>query len=202
VLSRFVCYVSKNINETFFWRIFKQIGFRIILRPIIPRYRRYVSVDLLEKSLMGFLFFNFTPAKIFLGDSGSLIVGLIIAVATIRTTYYHQDNSGTWFNALMPLIVLAVPLYDFISVVIIRWLAGDNPFVGDNRHFSHRLVKRGMTHRQAVLTIYLATACCGLGATFLYQLSLTGAILVFGQTVMILLIIAILEKPPQANRDD
>ncbi|MCH7624838.1 MAG: undecaprenyl/decaprenyl-phosphate alpha-N-acetylglucosaminyl 1-phosphate transferase, partial [Chloroflexi bacterium] len=140
--------------------------------------------------------------KIFLGDSGSLIVGLFIAVATIRTTYYHQGKSGHWFNTLMPLIILAVPLYDFISVVIIRWLAGESLLVGDNRHFSHRLVKRGMTHRQAVLTIYLTTACCGLGATFLYQLSPAGAFLVFGQTIMILLIIAILEKPTQTNSDD
>jgi UDP-GlcNAc:undecaprenyl-phosphate GlcNAc-1-phosphate transferase len=150
---------------------------------------------LLIGALLGFLVFNFNPAKIFLGDSGSLIIGLIISVATIRTTYYHEGVSGNWFNALMPLIVLAVPIYDFISVVVIRTLAGDSPFVGDTRHFSHRLIKRGMTQRQAVLTIYLATATTGISATILYQLTLTGAILVFAQTIMILLIIAILEKP-------
>lgn len=158
---------------------------------------------LLIGALLGFLVFNFAPAKIFLGDGGSLIVGLLIAVATIRTTYYHETGpAGHWFSALMPLIILAVPLYDFISVVLIRLSHGQSPFVGDTRHFSHRLVNRGMTHRQAVLTIYLATAATGLGATFLNQLSPIAALLVFGQTLMILLIIAILEKPPQNNSDD
>jgi UDP-GlcNAc:undecaprenyl-phosphate GlcNAc-1-phosphate transferase len=95
----------------------------------------------------------------------------------------------------MPLIVLAVPLYDFLSVTILRLLQGKSPFIGDKQHFSHRLVSRGMTRRQAVLTIYLATACTGLGATVLHQLSSTGVILVFVQTLLILLIIAILEHP-------
>lgn len=148
--------------------------------------------------LCGFLVFNFAPAKIYMGDAGSLLVGLHLAVATIRTTYYQQTSpadGGSWYNTLMPLIVLAVPLYDFASVVIIRLLQGRSPFVGDNQHFSHRLVARGMTRPQAVLTIYLATACCGLGATVLHQVSSLGVILIFLQTLMILAIIAILERP-------
>lgn len=147
-------------------------------------------------TLLGFLIFNFNPAKIFMGDSGSLLVGLFMAVATIRTTYYHSDNSDAgWFTTFMPLIVLAVPLYDFISVTLIRLSQGKSPFVGDTQHFSHRLVKRGMTVRQAVLTIYLATACTGLGATILHQVSTAGMALIFIQTIFIVLIIAILEQP-------
>ena len=147
-------------------------------------------------TLGGFLVFNFAPAKIFMGDAGTLLVGLLISVATIRTTYFHQqDQAGMWFNTLMPLIVLAVPLYDFISVTVLRLAQGKSPFVGDQQHFSHRLVKRGMSRRQAVITIYLATACTGLGATILHQLSGLGCLLVFIQTILILLIIAILERP-------
>ena len=126
----------------------------------------------------------------------SLVVGLLIAVAAVRTTYHDQSIAGSqWYAALMPLLVLAVPLYDFTSVVIIRLLQGRSPFIGDRQHFSHRLLQRGMSQRQAVLTIYLATACTGLGATFLHQLSTAGTIMVFAQTVMIVLIIAILERP-------
>jgi UDP-GlcNAc:undecaprenyl-phosphate GlcNAc-1-phosphate transferase len=117
---------------------------------------------------------------------------------TIRTTYYHEATpGGTWYTALMPVIALAVPLYDFNSVVLIRLMQGRSPFVGDKQHFSHRLVDKGMTHRQAVLTIYLATACTGLGATVLGYLPLWGAVLVFAQSLMIVLIIAILEQPVQ-----
>ena len=147
-------------------------------------------------TLGGFLVFNFAPARIYMGDAGSLVVGLLISAATIQTTYYHEHSiSGVWFNTLMPLIVLAVPLYDFVSVTLIRLCQGKNPLVGDQQHFSHRLVQRGMSTRQAVLTIYLATACTGLGATFLNQLSSQGCVLVFVQTILILFIIAILERP-------
>jgi len=88
---------------------------------------------------------------------------------------------------------MAVPLYDFVSVTLLRIIQGKSPFVGDTQHFSHRLKKRGLTATQTVLTLYLATLCTGLGATFLYQVNLTGAILIFAQTFMILAIIAIFE---------
>ena len=131
-----------------------------------------------------------------MGDSGSLLVGMLLAVATMRTTYYHADAvQSYWYSAFIPLVALAVPLYDFVSVTLLRIRQGKSPFIGDKQHFSHRLVSRGMSTRQAVLTIYLATACTGLGAIFLHQVSPTGAILIFAQTLMIVLIIAILEQP-------
>ena len=144
-------------------------------------------------TLLGFLVFNFPPAKIFMGDAGSLVVGFFVAFLTLRTTYYHQAQSGRWYAVLMPLVVMAVPLYDFISVTLLRISQGKSPFVGDTQHFSHRLRKHGLTDTQTVLTLYLATLCTGLGATFLYQVSLAGAILIVTQTFMILAIIAILE---------
>ena len=155
-------------------------------------------------TLLGFLIFNFPPAKIFMGDAGSLPVGFILAVLTLRTTYYHQAASGHWYPVLIPLISMAVPLYDFVTVTILRISQGKSPFVGDTQHFSHRLRRRGLSDTQAVLTLYLATLCTGIGATFLYQVNLAGAILIFAQTLMILAIIAILETtakiyPPEAE---
>jgi UDP-GlcNAc:undecaprenyl-phosphate GlcNAc-1-phosphate transferase len=144
-------------------------------------------------TLLGFLAFNFPPAKIFMGDAGSLVVGFFAAVLTLRTTYYHQAQSGQWYPVLLPAIVMAVPLYDFISVTFLRISHRKSPFVGDTQHFSHRLRKRGLNDTQTTLTLYLATFCTGLGATFLYQVNLLGAIGIFIQTVMILAIIAILE---------
>ncbi|RKY25099.1 MAG: undecaprenyl/decaprenyl-phosphate alpha-N-acetylglucosaminyl 1-phosphate transferase [Planctomycetota bacterium] len=144
-------------------------------------------------TLLGFLVFNFPPAKIFMGDAGSLVVGFFVALLTLRTTYYHQAQSGQWYSVLMPILVMAVPLYDFISVTLLRISQGKSPFVGDTQHFSHRLKKHGLTDTQTVLTLYLATLCTGLGATFLYQVNLTGATLIFAQTVMILAIIAVFE---------
>ena len=144
-------------------------------------------------SLGGFLVFNFPPAKIFMGDSGSLVVGFFVALLTLRTTYYHQSESGGLYAVFMPLVVMAVPLYDFISVTFLRLRQGKSPFVGDTQHFSHRLKRRGLTDTQTTLTLYLATVCTCVGAIFLKDVGLAGAILVFAQTVMILAIIAILE---------
>jgi len=145
-------------------------------------------------TLLGFLLFNFPPASIFMGDAGSLVVGFFVALLTVRTTYYQQDQSGPWYPVLMPLVVTAVPLYDLTSVTLLRLRQGKSPFVGDTQHFSHRLRRGGLTDRQTVLMLYLATLCCGLGATFLYQVNLIGAVLIFLQTFLILAIIAIFES--------
>ncbi|HSW01558.1 MAG TPA: MraY family glycosyltransferase [Sedimentisphaerales bacterium] len=144
-------------------------------------------------SLLGFLAFNFPPASIFMGDAGSLVVGFFVALLTLRTTYYQQTGSGSWYPVLLPLIAMAVPLYDFTSVTLLRIRQGKSPFVGDTQHFSHRLRRRGLTDRQTALTLYLATLCTGLGATFLYQVNLVGAILLVLQTATIVAIIGIFE---------
>jgi UDP-GlcNAc:undecaprenyl-phosphate GlcNAc-1-phosphate transferase len=144
-------------------------------------------------TIMGFLVFNFPPAKIFMGDAGSLLIGFFVALLTLRTTYYQQAQSGNWYPVLLPLIVMAVPLYDFLSVTFLRIKQGKSPFIGDTQHFSHRLKKRGLNDTQTTLTLYLATLGTGLGATFLYQVNAEGAVLIFVQTFMVLAIIAILE---------
>ncbi len=151
-------------------------------------------------ALLGFLVFNFPPAKIFMGDAGSLVVGFFVGLLTVRTTYYHEAQSGQWYAVFMPLLVMAVPLYDFISVTLLRISQGKSPFIGDTQHFSHRLKKHGLTDTQTVLTLYLATLCTGLGAIFLYQVNLAGAILIFIQTVMVLSIVAIFETTAQNDK--
>ena len=150
--------------------------------------------------LLGFLVFNFPPARIFMGDAGSLVVGFFVALLTMRTTYYHEAESGQWYSVFLPIVVMAVPLYDFISVTLLRIRQGKSPFVGDTQHFSHRLKRRGLSDTQTVLTLYLATLCTGLGGTFLYQVNLAGAILIFAQTFMVLMIIAIFETTAKNDR--
>jgi UDP-GlcNAc:undecaprenyl-phosphate GlcNAc-1-phosphate transferase len=145
-------------------------------------------------ALLGFLAFNFPPASIFMGDAGSLVVGFFVALLTLRTDYYQQARSGSWYPVLLPLVAMAVPLYDFMSVTLLRLSQGKSPFVGDTQHFSHRLKRHGLTDAQTVLTLYAATLCTGLGATFLYQMNLVGAILVVAQTLLIIGLIGIFES--------
>jgi len=152
-------------------------------------------------TLLGFLVFNFPPAKIFMGDAGSLPMGFMLAVISLKTTYYHQAASGAWYPVLIPFISMAVPLYDFITVTGLRLSQGKSPFLGDTQHFSHRLRRLGLSDTQTALTLYVATLTTGIGATFLYQVNLAGAILILAQTIMVLAIIAILESTGENGRN-
>jgi UDP-GlcNAc:undecaprenyl-phosphate GlcNAc-1-phosphate transferase len=160
---------------------------------------------LLVGALMGFLCFNFSPASIFMGDSGSLLIGFVLGVLTVRTTYLlpGEDIAHGWYALLAPVVVLALPLYDFIVVSIIRISRGKSPFVGDTNHFSHRLVARGMSRRTAVLCLYLITAATSIAAIILPHVGSTfGAMLIFAQTVLVLCVVALLEQHPLPTQEE
>ena len=144
-------------------------------------------------SLSGFLWHNRPPARVFMGDAGSYFVGFCIAVATLLATYASYQG-GRSHAVLAPLCVMAVPLYDMASVVCIRLSEGRSPFEADKSHFSHRLVELGLTKTQAVLTIYLLTATCGLGAVVLRRVDAVGAAAVLLMVLCVLVLIAILES--------
>ncbi len=165
---------------------------------------------LLLGALLGFLVFNFPRgdakgqgAKIFMGDGGSLVLGLMLAVISIRTTYVGTPSPdalatpGRWYGVLMPAIVMAIPLYDFTSVTLIRVSRGLSPFVGDRNHFSHRLVRKGLSQRSAVLVIWLCTLATGLGGVMLGRLAGWQAVLVTAQAVAVLAVLALLERSRQ-----
>ncbi|MCK4873095.1 MAG: undecaprenyl/decaprenyl-phosphate alpha-N-acetylglucosaminyl 1-phosphate transferase [Phycisphaerales bacterium] len=160
-----------------------------------------VTLALLVGSVLGFLVYNRPPASIFMGDGGSLVIGFLIAFLTVRTTYYgslpgdagETVLGGGWYAVFMPVIVLAVPLYDLVGVVALRLSQGKNPMRGDQQHFSHRLVMRGMSTRAAVLTICAATLATGIGGIALGSLSAWQAVLVFVQTGCILGVLAAVE---------
>lgn len=165
----------------------------------IGQYFVSAMLAMLVGSLMGFLCFNFAPASIFMGDSGSLLIGFILGLLTVRTTYLPPDLdiAHGWYALFVPVIVLALPLYDFIVVSIIRISRGKSPFVGDTNHFSHRLVARGMSRRTAVLCLYLITAATSIAAIILPHVGSTfGAMLIFAQTILVLCVVALLEQHP------
>ena len=245
---------------------------------------------LLVGSLAGFWFHNLPPARLYLGDGGSLVLGLMLAVISVRTTYtqlappagldtlsptpivgpavaVEQDNltapknptldparvdpsptppatradpsiqrleeptdhreasatpardrlrrlreasanqpgsapgiRGAWYGILMPLLVLAVPLYDFTSVTLIRLRQGKSPFHGDHNHFSHRLLRQGFTKPNALVIILLASLATGLGGVMLGQLAGWQAGLVALQAAAVLTLLALLESAGRRPR--
>lgn len=156
------------------------------------------TLALLVGSLAGFLVFNFPPARIFMGDGGSLIVGFLLAVLTVRTTFYDPEQANyplgnAWYGVLMPLVILAIPIYDFLTVVILRLRQGRSPLVGDQQHYSHRLVMRGMSQRGAVIVIWAATLVTGIGGIGLGRLAPWQAVLVGAQTIAVLVMLGLIE---------
>jgi len=125
---------------------------------------------LLAGGLLGFLPFNWHPAKMFLGDSGSLLVGLMMSVSAISVT--GQIDPATvsptqllpaFLPVILPLAVLIVPLVDFSLAVVRRLRRGMSPFDADRAHLHHRLLDMGHTHQQAVLILYAWTAVLAIG---------------------------------------
>lgn len=169
-----------------------------------------VALATLIGALCGFLFFNFPwterrTATIFMGDGGSLVVGFVLAVLAARVTYVPVptavseattnialDGPGS-LAMLAPLCALAIPLYDLVSVSLIRLSQGRSPLVGDRQHFSHRLHAAGLSVRRTVLVICGCTAITGITGVLLARASLWQAALALVQVMLVLALIALYE---------
>lgn len=116
---------------------------------------------------LGFLRYNLNPATIFMGDTGSLFIGFVLAALGIKLRFLDNTNTVTW---MVPLVVLLVPLFDTSLVFVSRLRRGLNPLTTPGKdHLSHRLVQLGMTRREAVLTCWVIGFIVGMIATFLTQ---------------------------------
>ena len=145
----------------------------------------------LAGSLLGFLPYNWYPSKIFMGDAGSLFVGYMLGTLTIVSSYITRE-SPTSIPVIIPLLILSVPIYDTLSVVYIRWREHRPLFVGDKRHFSHRLVALGMRQTQAVFFIYVVTLTVGVAAILLPGARPWESWVLLSQAILILSIITFL----------
>lgn len=159
------------------------------------------SAILLGASL-GFLPHNFPKARVFMGDGGSLVVGYAIAFLTVRLNYADTTTgSAQWHLLFVPLVLLSIPLYDFVSVVLIRVSQGKSPFVGDLQHFSHRMARRGLRRTGAVVSIWALAVITGAGAVVMSRSEPWQAALIGGQTLAVLGLIAYLERGvPELDR--
>ncbi|OGV34717.1 MAG: hypothetical protein A2020_00265 [Lentisphaerae bacterium GWF2_45_14] len=113
-------------------------------------------------AVVGFWFYNHSPASIFMGDSGSHFLGYILATVSAGATFYNPEMALTRFPVLIPLFVLAIPLFDTAAVVVIRLYNHKPIYVGDNNHISHRFLHMGMTRRESVFLVHLLEIMIGL----------------------------------------
>jgi UDP-GlcNAc:undecaprenyl-phosphate GlcNAc-1-phosphate transferase len=130
---------------------------------------------------LGFLTWNKSPAKIYMGDSGALFLGIIISTLTIRMNPGIEPN---WKSLVIPVIIMAVPILDTTVAVTSRISRGITPFNGGKDHLSHRLVRKGFTHRSTAYVLWAAAAACAATAFLIYKFpNSIGTGLVLGSAV-------------------
>jgi UDP-GlcNAc:undecaprenyl-phosphate GlcNAc-1-phosphate transferase len=137
----------------------------------------------LAGSSAGFLRHNFHPASIFMGSSGSLFLGYTLGVSVVLASFVIEGSSAV-FPILMPLLLLAVPLYDTASVVLIRFRERRPLFGSDRSHTHHRLLAAGFSERSAVLFIWLLTLMVGISSVLLVSAQLWTSIMIFLQVAL------------------
>ena len=144
---------------------------------------------------VGFLPNNFSPARVFMGDSGSMLLGLLLASTTITLTGNVGPNSvstdltPTLLPLALPLAAMALPFLDVMLAIVRRTAAGRSPFAPDKQHLHHRLLERGHSHARAVLVMYLWSAVISFGATAWAFLSFRGFALSLSAVVVVALVV-------------
>lgn len=168
-------------SMVFFWLV------QIINQPVVAFF-----IIIFAGALFGFMPFNFKPARMFLGDNGSLFIGYVLAAVTLLCTY--QSSRQLFITSMIPLFMFGIPIYDTLSVLAVRLIRGTAPWKGDRNHFAHRLSRLGMSDKIAVVFSYFTAFTLGLVSILATQIQSTlGAIVISVLFMFILGIVASLE---------
>jgi UDP-GlcNAc:undecaprenyl-phosphate GlcNAc-1-phosphate transferase len=170
---------------------------------------------LLVGACAGFLPFNWHRARLFMGDAGSMLVGLLMAVASIAVTgqidpgQVNPEGLGksqllpAFLPIMLPFVILLLPLVDFSLAVLRRVSAGKSPFTADRKHLHHRLLDMGHSHLQAVLILYSWTAVVSIGFLLFFIVkpySIAIAFLIVGTVVSSVLTVLPLTRRQRAEK--
>lgn len=154
----------------------------------------------LAGALLGFLIFNFSPAKIFMGDSGSLVIGMFVCVLAIKMIEYPIDQLDSfWVHVSKPVFAvaaLAYPLLDTLRVFTIRAVKGHSPFAADRNHIHHKLLDCKYNHVKTVMIIYIFSITCIATAvlTYFFPYPTLGLFTVLAACAIFLLFVISLNK--------
>lgn len=135
---------------------------------------------------IGFLRHNFYPARIFMGDSGSMLLGFLLGAASVNGLF----KAATALSLAIPVLALAVPIADTGYAIVRRYRKSVSIFLPDREHFHHRLLDRGLTQRQTAFVLYLLSAVFGLGGLAVAGINRTASLWVLGTITLALLVLA------------
>ena len=159
--------------------------FFTLLASLSDQYLVGALAAALAGACAGFLVYNWNPAHIFMGDTGSLFLGFLLAAVGIKLRFPSNSDTITW---MIPVLVLAVPVFDTTLVFISRLRRGKNPLTTPGKdHISHRLAFLTGSRREAVLLCYLLAGSVGLASIFITKANLVEATTVGGALLLIAL---------------
>lgn len=147
----------------------------------------------LAGSLLGFLLWNAPPARMYLGDAGSLPIGFLIGAGTLGVTFWPSAEGGSSLAILSPLLITALPLFDTAVVICKRLRNGKSVLVGDRNHVGHRLGRLGFSPRLSLLIVAALQMALAAGTIHLRHADSTTALIVLGQSIAILVAMIVLE---------
>lgn len=157
-------------------------GFFLLLAVTNGQYLVSMLSAALLGGALGFLIYNFNPAMIFMGDTGSLFLGFMLAAVGLKLRFPAHPVIATWF---IPIIVLGLPILDTTLVFVSRLRRGLNPLTNPGTdHLSHRIVARGFSRRETVLILYLAAIALGVAAMFCTQTGIVESNLIFAAVLL------------------
>lgn len=142
---------------------------------------------------IGFLPYNFHPAKTFMGDSGALYLGYMIAVMSVISPL----KRATFIAALIPIMALAIPIFDTLFAIVRRLLRQEHIMAPDKGHIHHRIMRTGFGQRRAVLIIYGIVGIMGMSAVLISRELYKDAFILFAIAVLYLIVILVEKKPPK-----
>ena len=142
---------------------------------------------------VGFWFYNYSPASIFMGDGGSHFLGYLLAVSSAGTTYFNPAIASSRLSVLIPICILAVPIFDAMTVTVVRAANGKPFWIGDHNHISHRFVRMGLSRKRAVQLVHILCMLTGLAAMPMLWGNLATTAVVTIQMVLLLAMITILQ---------
>jgi UDP-GlcNAc:undecaprenyl-phosphate/decaprenyl-phosphate GlcNAc-1-phosphate transferase len=167
-----VAFIAASVLSFFFW---KAGDIQLLL----------ISISL-AGAILGFLLYNFPPAKIFMGDSGSLFLGFLLASLAIAR---RTQASNVFAIIMVPTLLFILPILDTALVTITRLLRGQSPVQGGTDHTSHRLIAFGLSEKQAVVTLYIVALISGIAAATLEALDYELSLILIPVVLIIMLLI-------------
>ncbi|OFI06203.1 putative undecaprenyl-phosphate N-acetylglucosaminyl 1-phosphate transferase [Clostridium acetireducens DSM 10703] len=158
----------------------------LVIALLNQRNEAAILMAILSGSILGFLPYNFNPASIFMGDTGSQLLGFLLASISIEGAI----KSATAFAIAVPILALGLPIYDTLFAMIRRKINGKPIMQADKGHLHHRLLGLGLTQKQAVIIMYLVSAVLGSFAIIAMQISSQRSYFVLATVILILVIVA------------